>query len=543
MKVVLNIGGLGMILLLRTAAGMELEARDFREVARRMGVLFRTLLLPIMLPPVLAFALTPIVWASTALAADPASTNAPAAGLLLTDSLGRHVGVSTNEVPSRLHPPGPSGLVRQIPQLKKGAVVSEPVLDRAHQANAGLDDLRFLPPVPPALAPYLMGLDEFGNTAIQPGPLLPVSAFDALVQRPKYWLSDYGLRYSLQQTLTCASMTGVRQGESHLGFYDLDFHGDWAVYSQRSVGMAGWLSAEIEAKSGLNSAGATQSAQANLGTITDPTGIWSSVNGLQVPELAWQQSFRDGELVVVGGVVNQSNYLDANSYAGNGRGEFMNSALINSMVMPLPADNFGLNVQWQPRREFYALCGVGLGNASPGQAPWTDFRWQQWSSIGELGWLPRDVLGLGPGAYRIQPFLAQAGGPVQPGLCFNLRQQLGANSPLGWFGRFGFGGSTVSAGASAQVGTGLVVQGPLQRATLVPRLKNDLFGIGFVWSQPSASTSTVYHPNEYGLESFYSLQLTPTMVLRPDVQVVWNPAFNPRPGPALVCQLQLAITW
>jgi len=25
--------------------------------------------------------------------------------------------------------------------------------------------------------------------------------------------------------------------------------------------------------------------------------------------------------------------------------------------------------------------------------------------------------------------------------------------------------------------------------------------------------------------------------------VVWNPAFNPRPGPALVCQLQLAITW
>jgi carbohydrate-selective porin OprB len=74
-------------------------------------------------------------------------------------------------------------------------------------------------------------------------------------------------------------------------------------------------------------------------------------------------------------------------------------------------------------------------------------------------------------------------------------------------------------------------------------LKNDLFGIGFVWSQPSASNGTVYHPDEYGLESFYSLQLAPTMVLRPDVQVVWDPAFNPRPGPGLVCQLQLAITW
>src|ERR1035441_10826616 len=90
-----------MTVLLRTEAGMGLQARDFREIACRMGVLFRALLLPIMLPPVLAFALTPIVWASTALAADPASTNAPTAGLLLTDSLGRHVRVSTNEVCAR----------------------------------------------------------------------------------------------------------------------------------------------------------------------------------------------------------------------------------------------------------------------------------------------------------------------------------------------------------------------------------------------------------------------------------------------------------
>ena len=483
------------------------------------------------------------VWTSAVLAADPASTNAPAAGLLLTDSLGRHIGVSTNEVPRQLHPPGPSGLARQIPQLTKGAVVSERVLDRAHEARSGLEDLHFLPPVPPALAPYLMGLDEFGNTAIQPGPLLPTSGLDALVQQPKYWLSDHGLRYSLQQTFTYASMTGVGEGNSGLGYYDLDFHAEWAIYNYRSLGMAGWVSAELEAKSGLGSAGATQSAQANLGTITDPTGIWSGVNGVQVPELAWQQSFRDGELIVVGGLVNQGNYLDANAYAGNGRGQFMNSALINSTVMPLPSDNFGVNMQWQPGRELYALCGLGVGSAAPGQAPWTDFSWQQWSAVWELGWLPRNVLGLGPGAYRIQPFLAQTDGPVQAGLCFNLRQQLGADSPFGWFGRFGFGGSAVSAGASAQVGTGFVIQGPLQLGGMVSRLKNDLFGIGFVWSQPSATTSAVYHENEYALECFYTLQLTPTMTLRPDLQAVWNPAFSPEPGPALICQLQLALTW
>ena len=354
---------------------------------------------------------------------------------------------------------------------------------------------------------------------------------------------DYGLRYSLQQTVNFVSMTDVRQGDSTLGYYDLDLHANWAIYNDRPLGMAGWVTTEIEAKSGLGAAGATQSAQANLGTITDPTGIWTGANGIQVPELAWEQSFLHGTLVVVAGVINQGNYLDANAYADNGRGQFMNSALINSMVLPLPSGSFGANLQWQPWREFYALCGLGVGNASPGQAPWTDFSWQQWSAVWELGWLPHDVLGLGPGAYRVQPFLAQAGGPVESGLCFNLRQQLGRSSPFGWFGRFGFGGSDVSAGASAQVGTGFVLQGPLQRAGLVPRLKNDLFGIGFVWSQPSATTSTLYHQNEYALESFFTLQLTRTITLQPDLQAIWNPAFNPAPGPAVVCQVQLALTW
>ena len=82
-------------------------------------------------------------------------------------------------------------------------------------------------------------------------------------------------------------------------------------------------------------------------------------------------------------------------------------------------------------------------NSSPGSAPWSDFTWDYWSTVWELGYMPNDVLGLGPGVYRIQPFLARAGGPTQAGLCFNLQQQLGKDAPFGWFGRFGFGGDDV----------------------------------------------------------------------------------------------------
>ena len=44
----------------------------------------------------------------------------------------------------------------------------------------------------------------------------------------------------------------------------------------------------------------------------------------RMPELAWQQSLRNGELVMVAGMVNQGDYFDANSYANSGHGQFLN---------------------------------------------------------------------------------------------------------------------------------------------------------------------------------------------------------------------------
>jgi hypothetical protein len=198
-----------------------------------------------------------------------------------------------------------------------------------------------------------------------------------------------------------------------------------------------------------------------------------------------------------------------------------------SQVLPLSRYNFGVNLQWQPLDEWYGMLGASAGNAQAGQAPWTDFSWDTYSVLGEFGYAPNNLLGLGPGVYRIQPFVARADGPTQGGLCFDLQQQLGEHAPFGWFGRFGFGGSDVTAGASAQVGTGFIMKGPLKYAGLFPGREQDAAGIGFVWSQPSATSAPVAHESEYVLEAGYVLQLTSLMKLQPDLQVVWNPAYNP----------------
>jgi len=476
-------------------------------------------------------------------AVEPTSTNAPPPHLLLLDDLGHVVRVPIGELDRLLLPPPGVGLTHQIPNPVAGSATTDDVSQRMQEGREGREEFQFFPAVPPRLMPYLAGIDEYGNTALRPGGLISFVPLDALVQGAKYRLSEVGLRYSLQQSFTGIGMNEVMKGSSTLGFYTFDLKAGWAVLEAPSAGSAGWITTQVEAKTGLGDAGNTQSPKSNLGTLTEANDDWSSVNGFRVPALAWQQSLRDGEVVVVAGMVSQRHYLDANTAAHTARGEFMNSGLVHSQVMPLADYNFGLNLQWQPKNEWYAMIGASAGNATAGHTPWTDFSWQHWSLVSEFGYAPTDFLGLGSGVYRLQPFVADAGGPTQAGLCFNLEQRLGPDSPFTWFGRFGFGGSAVTAGASEQAGTGFVLQAPLKHIGLVPKLVNDLFGVGFVWSQPSATTKTIYHENEYILESFYTLQLTPTMKLQPDLQVVWNPAFSPDAGPALVSQLQLNLAW
>ena len=414
--------------------------------------------------------------------AEPAATNAPGNQVLLNDNFGQLIVVPTNAVSSQFFPSPGISITNEIPSPTPGTPIPEPVQERERDQRAGRDELQFFPPFAPRLAPYLASVDQFGNTVLKPGALIPWAPNDVLPQRAKYWASEFGLRYSLQQTITYVQMTDVMQGDNTLGYYTLSFAAKWAVYNDPPSATAGWFSTQIKVKTGLNDSGDTQSARSNLGTITDPTGLWSGFNGIAVQELAWQQSFRDGQLVF-------------------------------------------------------------LGSASAGQAPWTDFSFNNWSAACELGYMPKNVHGLGPGVYRAQPFVARVGDALGSGLCFNAQQQMGEHTPIGWYGRFGFGSQSVTAGAAAQVGTGFVIRGPLEQLGLAPARSNDGVGVGFVWSQPSASSAMLVHENEFGIEADYVLQLTPMAKLQSDFQVIWNPAYNPGANHAFVLQIQLEFAW
>ena len=197
-----------------------------------------------------------------------------------------------------------------------------------------------------------------------------------------------------------------------------------------------------------------------------------------------------------GWVVNQGNYFDGNTYANSEPRPRPNSALIMGSLPPA--------VLQPGRQPPMAACGRtgmrwigGFRLAGAGWALALDPTsvGATGSLLGEVGFAPEDVLGLGPGVYRIQPFVAQVSG-LAPGLHrdhlprnhqlhqrhrLHPRPTAPSRRPvlrppattrrgraLGWVGRFGFGGSMVSAGATAQVGTGIGMRGPLDIRGLFP---------------------------------------------------------------------------
>ena len=116
--------------------------------------------------------------------------------------------------------------------------MSEEVRQRIIQSKTGRE---WFPTTPPVLMPYLADLDDFGNTAVQDGALIPIEPQSMLAQEAKYALSDLGLRYSFWQSFTMVSMTDVASGSSALQYYTATFVGKWAITEVTNAGRAGWL--------------------------------------------------------------------------------------------------------------------------------------------------------------------------------------------------------------------------------------------------------------------------------------------------------------
>lgn len=266
-----------------------------------------------------------------------------------------------------------------------------------------------------------------------------------------------------------------------------------------------------------------------------------------LPELLLSQGFMDGRLVIMGGMVNQTNYFDANTYANTTFGQFGSAPFVNNQVLPLGDSNFGFVGQYQFNDNWFIQVGGNMMDNEPRRNPFHNTTGKSFNLLGEIGWTHEKAFGIGTGTYRFQPFMFHAEGRNHGGVAFNLEQDLGS-SPFALFARAGWSSAESGniCGAEAQASAGVVFKKPLEIMTGLKEADGNFLGVGFSVSKPDSGTlaeTRPGHDREMILECTYSFSITPYCLIQPSYQYVKNPSGQDDVNSANILSVQCVVTF
>lgn len=394
----------------------------------------------------------------------------------------------------------------------------------------------------PRMMPYLASANLLAVDCLQSGAIIGTDPVSDAAQATKTALAGLGIRYALWQSYDFVGVTGAQAGErTAFNYYSTEFYGSWNAFSSHELGgTAGWLTFGAAAGTGLGYDAASEGPRRSIGSLGTPMGVDNGQHAF-VQQLAWQQSFLDGELVVTAGMLNPDYYLDLNTYANNQYNQLLNEEFSTPSLLPWSRQAMGVVVQWQPTDWFYSMWSSAANDTQAGQMPFDGISADDWTNTFEFGVLTEDLLGLGPGIYRAIPFVATVEGSTGGGVLFNVEQRLGRDGALAFFARGGFGNPNVTqlGGTEASFAGGLAVLAPAD-TTYLRGLQSSL-AAGFYWLDSAVAGTP--NAQEWGFEVTYVLQLTPTLTVQPDLQVILDPVFNAPHDTSVALTLQLNMLW
>jgi opacity protein-like surface antigen len=260
--------------------------------------------------------------------------------------------------------------------------------------------------------------------------------------------------------------------------------------------------------------------------------IWGTADGFNrqaysLTELYFEQgSPEDGLMYRVGrmkpaNVWNRGRYVSANH-------SFLNTTLSATPAMALPAAGFGAAAAAAIPEHGYVLVGVHDANGANnevGNPERGEFFYAL--SLGVKRGEKKDQGGHYFVTLWRRDRLKLEDVPSGQGVAFHAEQAIGGEERLVPFLRYSYGyGAGLRVRQSLALGLGL--EKPFGLST-------DRFGLAFSWAEPAAGPKR----DQYGIEAFYRLALTPDTQLTPDLQVIFNPADNPQAPSAIIGGVRL----
>ena len=241
--------------------------------------------------------------------------------------------------------------------------------------------------------------------------------------------------------------------------------------------------------------------------------------------IAWEQIMFDERFEFVIGQLDPITMVDSNAFAGYDRESFIHKTLASNPVRSVSDPGLGIGLRVNPTSSSYLAYSILDGSANGEYPDFDSLDDGNWAHLAEVAYQP-EIEGLGQGNYRIGLQHAEASGdsPSSTTWSISFDQELG--DQLGAFFRYGNGDGRLK-GTEQFLSGGLAWRG-------VFGYNNDQIGLGGFWAEPTtpdgdSSGSSTRPRKEYGIESYYRVQLTKRsqltvdgMLIRPSKQVDSN---------------------
>lgn len=296
----------------------------------------------------------------------------------------------------------------------------------------------------------------------------------------------------------------------------------------------------------------------DVGDYLGVSNIYTGDNVHQLAELWYEQwMFGKKARLKVGKV--DANYEFA--YFKTATADFVSYGAYNNLVLypvfpTIPNPATGVNFFVYPTERWYAGVGLYDGSIAEGiptgrLGPSTFFKGESYFYIGETGFTWNELGKSGQGRanagiwYSASDFTAFDGDPEdgQAGFYVMAEQQLTRRGEgdleskgLWGFAQYARGDEDVNPVAN-QITLGVATLGTFANRD------NDGAGVMFNWLDMSDADGAGFESDEWNLEAYYKIQLSPAISVTPDLQYIINPSGSRETDDALVAQVRVSITF
>ena len=327
----------------------------------------------------------------------------------------------------------------------------------------------------------------------------------------------YGLQFGIDyQALYQSASSSPGESDAASGWAGL--FGTWELIG-RETEHPGKLGFKVENRHRLGTDLVPMALGRTTGSAWTTAGGWAKFD-LSVVEFWWEQHFIKDHLAFRAGKVLPFALYDYSRFK-NPKTGFLNQMFNINPALPFPSFGLGAAVLARPRSDIYFVASIHDANGQPTTAGFdTFFEDNEYFTAAEIGWDPGNI-----GAGRSDFFnnadyhltlwhidaRERIGTPSGQGFTIAAEQPVTADTTL--FARYGYAdgsGSAVKQMATAGIGYGNIFG-----------YKTDLLSIGTSWGRNREDL------DQYALEAFYRIQLTPRVTITPDIQLIFDPASNP----------------